>query len=238
VPVSRLPRWAGLAGTAVGIAVTAVLVVAGPLRLPARVERAGGQDDFLAAWERSRRGTFVVRSTFERRQPDGAVLSSPTELVQRPPDRLLRRFGGVSGEIGGRPVTCTSDTGDVHCAPAADGGAGSYDEGVRRELDEFRDWFRPPAPGARPRYRVVRDADAGCFDLVLAVANAEAPYGTDARLCFDGPTGALASVERRFDNGIIESEKAASIGTAVTAADLAVPVDADAEPDAGPDAPR
>src|SRR3954452_21429779 len=91
VAASRLPLWATLAGAVVGLAVTAGLVVAGPLRLPTGVNRSDATADFLAAWERSRRGTFVVRATYERRQPGGAVLSSPTELVQRPPDRLLRR---------------------------------------------------------------------------------------------------------------------------------------------------
>jgi hypothetical protein len=221
----RLPLWATVAGAVVGISVTVVLVVAGPLRLPAGRDRSDAQDAFLAAWERSRRATFVVRGRFERRQPAGAALVAPTELVQRPPDRLLRRSGDVSGVLGGRPVTCSVDAsaGDTRCWSPPDERAVSYDESVRRELDTFRDWFRPPAPGARPRYRVVRGPDAGCFDLVLVVPGAEAPYGTDARLCFDAATGALSSVDRRFDSGILESERAETITPTVTAADLALP---------------
>lgn len=222
-------RWATVAGAAVGLAVTVVLVLTGPLRLPARVDRADARDEFLAAWERSRQGTFVVRGTFERRQPGGAVLSSPTELVQRPPDRLVRRFGGVTGTLDGRPVTCSDGTGEMRCVRPADesptGSPSSYDDTVRQELDAFRDWFAPPGPGLRPRYRVLRDSEPGCFDLVLAVPGAEAPYGTDARLCFDAATGAPRSSERRFENGIVETERAETIVARVNPADLALPAE-------------
>jgi hypothetical protein len=224
--VSSLEVRATVAGLVAGVVITAGLVIAGPLHLPPRVDRSDARDGFLAAWERSRRGTFLVRGTFERRQPGGAVLSSPTELIQRPPDRLVRRFGGVSGTIGGREIACSSDTGELRCIAPDDatGAPTSYDEAVGGELAAFRDWFTPPGPNLRPRYRVVRAAEAGCFDLVLAVPGAEAPYGTDARLCFDEATGAPRSSERRFENGVIESDRADTIITSVSAADLALPV--------------
>jgi hypothetical protein len=227
-----------VAGVLAGAGITAVLVVAGPLRLPDRVERVDAQEEFLAAWARSRRGTFLVRSRVERRQPDGATLSSPAELAQRPPDRLLRRFDGVSGTLGGRPVVCSEASGVTRCsaamgpddrdstndAPVADA-AGSYEKEIEAEIEAFRSWFRPPGPGLRPRYRVVRRVDGppGCFDLALAVPGAEAPYGTDARLCFDPATGAPSETRRRFQNGIVETETTERIEPTVTAADLALP---------------
>src|SRR5262245_52935298 len=122
--------WGTVAGAAVGLAVTAGLVMVGPLRLPTGVDRSDPTGEFLAAWERSRGGTFVVRSRVERRQPDGETLVSPSELVQRPPDRLVRRFGDVTGMVGGRTVSCTDDAGTVHCdetAPVPDPAA-AYDE--------------------------------------------------------------------------------------------------------------
>jgi hypothetical protein len=225
VPTSRLLGRATLAGAVTGLAVTVVLVVAGPLRLPAQADRADVTDEFLAAWERSRRGTYLVRGTFERRQPGGAVLTGPTELVQRPPDRLVRRMGSVTGTLDGTPVACTSDTGEVRCVtPAEDEPPpADYDAAVRAELDAFREWFTPAGANLRPRYRVVRDAEAGCFDLVLAVPGAEAPYGTDARVCFDEATGAPRLSQRRFENGIVEIERAETIVSTVTDADLALP---------------
>jgi hypothetical protein len=98
-----------------------------------------------------------------------------------------------------------------------------YDDAVRQELDAFREWFTPPGTNLRPRYRVVRDGEPGCFDLILAVPGAEAPYGTDARLCFDEATGAPRLSERRFDNGVIETDRADTILTTVSDADLALP---------------
>jgi hypothetical protein len=225
VPTSSLQTRATVAGAVAGIALTAVLVIAGPLRLPARVDRADARDEFLGAWARSRQGTYLVRGTFERRQPGGALLSSPTELVQRPPDRLVSRFGNVSGTINGRPVSCSSATGDVHCVETEPepGAPTGYEEAVRAEVDALRDWFTPPGTNLRPRYHVVRDGEPGCFNLVLAVPGAEAPFGTDARLCFDAATGAQVLAERRFDNGVIETERADSVVTAVSDADLALP---------------
>jgi hypothetical protein len=226
-----------VAGTVVGVVVAGGLVVAGPLRLPERRHRGDATAEFLAAWERSRRGTFVVRSRFTRRQADGATLSSPTELVQRPPDRLLRRFGGITGTIGGRAVSCSGDAAAYRCLPDADAGAGAgppagdaspagtgaYDAAIHQELETFRSYVTPPAPGDRPLYRIVRAAEAGCFALVQQLTGyQEAPYGTDAQLCFDEATGALRSLRRHFDNGVVESEEAESITPAVTPADLGV----------------
>jgi hypothetical protein len=100
---------------------------------------------------------------------------------------------------------------------------------VQQELDAFRGWFTPAGPGQGPRYRVVRAPEAGCFDLVLGVFGAEAPYGTDTRICFDEATGAPRSTERRFENGVIETERADTIVAAVSPADLALP-EATSEP--------
>jgi hypothetical protein len=254
-PPAPLPRPHGphlrstLAGTAVGVAVAAGLVVAGPLRLPERRDREDATAGFLVAWERSRRGTFVVRSVFGRRQPDGATLSSPTELVQRPPDRLVRRFGGITGTIGGREVSCTGDAGAYRCTPAAAPPAGgppgtdpsgrpagtdAFEDAVRQELDTFRSYVTPPAEGDRPLYRVVRAADAGCFALVQQLPYTGAPYGTDAQLCFDDATGALRSLRRRFDNGVVETEEAGSISGQVTLADLGTGDVADPGGETGP----
>ena len=66
----------------------------------------------------------------------------------------------------------------------------------------------------------IRATDPGCYDLVQLVPYDDAPYGTDARLCFDERTGAVRRVDRRFDNGIIETEEASRITTDVRDADF------------------
>src|SRR5262245_24078855 len=64
---------------------------------------------FLAAWERSRLATYVVRSDFVRTLPDGNQLKSTTTTVQQPPDtRLVSGLGSVSGRLNGMIVGCAA----------------------------------------------------------------------------------------------------------------------------------
>ena len=74
----------------------------------------------------------------------------------------------------------------------------------------------PPAP----IYRVER-GDAGCFELHQVIVYADPPFGSFARFCFDGPTGALVGVERRLDNAT-EVLTATDVRPDVTDADLAL----------------
>jgi hypothetical protein len=220
VRTSRLPLVATVAGAVVGVAVAAGLVLSGALRVPVQRDLSDAQDEFLRAWERSRRATYVSEGEFTRRKPDGTTLTSPTETVQRPPDRLVRRFGGVNGTLDGHVLLCTSDAGPFRCAPGTEV-APPYDATVAEEVATFRSYFSPPAPGARALYRVIRAPDPGCYDLVQQLPYDDAPYGTDARLCFDERTGAVRRVDRRFENGIIESEEATRLTGDVRDSDFA-----------------
>ena len=59
----------------------------------------------------SAQGVYVIAPT--PFHPDGRTLFSSSQLVQRPPDRILRQFGGIDGQIGGHPVICSTDQHDV-----------------------------------------------------------------------------------------------------------------------------
>ena len=56
----RTPIGATLAGVVVGAALAVGLVSSGTLRVPISRDTTDASADFLAAWERSRTGTFVV----------------------------------------------------------------------------------------------------------------------------------------------------------------------------------
>jgi hypothetical protein len=228
---SRLPRWGSIAGAAVGTLVAVGLVLAGPLRLPDRRDLSDAGDAFLAAWERSRTATLLVQGEFRRRQANGATLSSPTELVQRPPDRLVRQFGGVSGTVEGHPVVCATDPdGRYRCFPGTETSP-PYQETVRSELATLRSYFEPPTPGTRPLYRVIRGTERGCFELYQQIPYADAPYGVFARFCFDEATGALRDFERHLENGTVESEGALTIETRVIDGDFDISANEGYEPE-------
>ena len=217
---SRLPLWGMVSGLVVGVAVAVGLVAFGPLDIPRTRDLTDARSEFLQAWERSRNATVVVRADFERRRPNGEKLTSPTELVQRPPDRLVRQFGGVSGEVGGHPIVCSTDAADGYrCFPGT-AAAPPYDQTVQRELATLRTYFEPPRADARPLYRTVRGLDAGCFELFQQVPLPDPPYGTYAKFCYDGPTGARTLFERHFESGNVELERAVSIEPRVTDGDF------------------
>jgi hypothetical protein len=159
----------------------------------AAVTPAGSGDDavapFLAAWERAASGTFVVRSTFERRLAGGQAMSAESVLAQRPPDRLLRQGGTVTGRLAGRQVACAEVEGDpVPCADA--GPAPPWPDQVAAEVAAVRRLVT----GVSPRYAVESVAD-GCFRLRLRVWQPAPPYGTRSTFCFDPATGAPTRTE-------------------------------------------
>jgi hypothetical protein len=147
-------------------------------------------DGLLAAVERAAGGTFVVRSRFERRLAGGGRLTADVVLAQRPPDRLVRQAGTVSGRVGGRLVACTRF--DGRAVPCADAGpARPWPDDVAAEVAAVGRLVAGPSS----RYAVTMAGAGGCFDLRLRVWEPAAPYGTAARLCFDPATGAPTRTE-------------------------------------------
>lgn len=143
----------------------------------------------VAAWERAAAGTFVVRSSFERRLAGGATLSAESVLAQRPPDRLRRQAGTVSGRLGGRLVACTEVEGrHLPCVDA--GPAPAYAVDVATEVAAVRRLVS----GLSSPYAVT-GGGSGCFALRLRVWGPAPVYGTAARFCFDRATGAPVRTE-------------------------------------------
>lgn len=221
VPVSRLPLFGTVAGVVVGSVIAVVLVVSGTLTVPVRRDTTDASQPFLDAWKRSRETTVLVRSDFRRQKGDGSTLYSAAELVQRPPDRIVRQFGGLNGTVNGHSLQCSTDaTGNFRCF-TSEAEAPPYDEAMREELDNLRSYFTPAKPGAAPLYRVIRaPLEADCFELFEDLRYPDPPYGHYAKFCFDAATGALRYLERQLAERVIEKTEAVSISTSVLPTDL------------------
>lgn len=151
---------------------------------------------FLDAWRRSQRGTWLVVERFTR-------LGLSTADLRR----------------GGRHVACGADrSGVFRCregSPPPPYGAAS---------DAELSWLRQAVSGPGRAYRVTA-AGEGCFGLHLvkpAAGAAEAPFGQDATMCFDQRTGALVrSIVRR--SGSVDERRAIMVRSEVRDADLTLP---------------
>jgi hypothetical protein len=243
---SRWPLAGSLAGALVGCVIVGALFASGALRLPPHRDDRDASADFLKAWERSRTGTFIVESDFRRRLGDGRTLYSASRLVQSPPNRIIRQFGGVDGVVNGHPLICSTDQGGHFSCFAGTATAVPFDETVARELDTFRSYFAdagtplparaaPPGttaatPGTAPGttvplvalglYRVGFGVDPGCFELFQKIPYPDAPYGSYAKVCFDQDTGAMRLLERHIANNVVETLEAHNINVAVVPSDF------------------
>lgn len=220
---ARIPRAVSLlGGVATGACIVVLLVATGAL-VPDRVVRgADAMDDLVAAWRRHRSATVVVDGVWRRtRSSDGEVLESATLLVQRPPDLIVRRLGGVTGQVDGKVIRCTTDlAGEFGCEPSTTP-AGDYDADVEDEVEALRS----AGAGPRPMYGVSTEGD-GCFELVLLATAPDPPYGRRGTLCFDDRTGALRYLRRDLGR-IVEEQEALAITDVVSDDDF----DLDPDPD-------
>ena len=233
---STLP-WA-LAGLAVGLLVSAVLLVGGVLD-----DDGGGDQErtepttagsevsdpevaarFLDAWSRSRTGTYAVRSTFERELRDGRGFTSEGFLAQRPPERLQAQFGNAVGRVGGRLVTCSTGAEGVYRCAEGEPDA-TYAEEVEAELATLRSYVA----GTNSLYRV-ESGDDGCFRLLERRRVPAPPYGSTAEFCFDADTGAPTLIRIERPEGT-DTTRAVEVRDEVTDADLRPPEDGAANPD-------
>ena len=199
-----------------------IVVLAIPLFLrdstpaPNSATRRAAAESFLDAWAASRAGTWKVDATFERTPASGTgKLSSPLEMVQRPPERLVRQFGSVTGVIDGKEVGCApAPSGSVKCRS---GGPVDYDKEVATEIERLQAYVAGPVP----IYSVTRGGP-GCFVLDRQIEYLAPPYGDHAQFCFDAKTGALVKIE-------VVRPEATDVTTAVLVtsdvadADLALP---------------
>lgn len=179
-------------------------------------DHASASAAFVEAWERSRNGTYVVRSDFHRRTSSGRELDSEVLLVQRPPDYLLHQFGSVEGRLDGRVVGCSPDPdGQTVCRPTGERSETSHEEMVAREVANFEQYF---SEGDHPLYRVT-EVDDDCYELHLTRLLPSAPYGDEARFCFDDESGAVTLVRIQRPEGTDVTE-AVDIRTDLTEADF------------------
>jgi hypothetical protein len=224
VPRSRRPRstslLAGVLGAITGVAIVMILVATGHLSTTVRFGDADAGDAFVQAWTRSRSSSFVVDSSWQRQLDDGSVLDAAERLVQAPGRRIVRQFGGITGELDGRSIDCYTTPGSgFQCAPGQ-ATPQTFDQGVATEAADITDAIRSPGG---PRYRVRTD-DHGCFELTQTRAYPDPTFGRSAVLCFDEDTGALRSSERHFD-GVVERIDAVGIRTQLQPSDFDLTVD-------------
>jgi hypothetical protein len=168
---------------------------------------------FLEDWNRSRLVTVRVESVSVRETIAGERLETDILLVQRPPDRLVSRLGGIVGIYDGRPVTCDSGaSGDLTCSPV------STSETYQERLDDELVVFASYLAGDDPAY-LIREIDDACYELVANRRDVLLEYGERSEFCFDPATGALVSTVTDFGS-VVETTEAVTVSTQVTDADF------------------
>lgn len=195
--------WLVVACFATALIVATVTTEDSPLRPGDRADDGSAAEAFIDAWERSRTATFVRTGTFERRsEVTGSSISSEDVLAQRPPQRLHRQLGGVSGRDDRRLLVCPSaPTGSTaaDCTLGEPSGP-SYEEDVANEVTALHTLVA----GEAPVYAVGAGSEPGCFDLVQLRVEPRAPFGREARFCFDEATGAPTNSRVAYEGGIVE----------------------------------
>jgi hypothetical protein len=212
-----------VAGLLLGLLLAGVLVArdissektVAPARKPGAT-RPADIDAFLAAWRRSRSGTWFVRSRFTRRTIAGDELEDEMRTAQRPPERLtVGPLGAVAGRLDGRIVNCaTGVTGVFRCGTGEP--APEYTKEVADEVATLREYFVAPLS----LYSLSVEGD--CFALRLARTYPSPPYGERARFCFDRETGAPTRQEIHRREGS-DVQEAVELRAAVENADLDPP---------------
>jgi hypothetical protein len=195
--------WLVVGCYAAALVTATVTTEDGELRPGDRPDDGAAAADFVEAWERSRTATFVRTGTFERRSDiTGSAISSEDVLAQRPPQRLHRQLGGIDGRDDRRLLTCPSapegePRGECTLAPPA---GPTYAEDVATEVAALGTLVA----GETPVYAVGRTPVDGCFDLVQLRVEPRAPFGREARFCFDDATGAPTNSRVAYEGGIVE----------------------------------
>ena len=195
--------WLVVAGYAALILVATVTTENADLPPGARADDGTAAEAFIASWERAGNATFVRTGTFERRsEVTGSSISSEDVLAQRPPQRLHRQLGGVSGRDDQRLLLCPSapaETQENECSLGEPTGP-TYEEDLASEVAALGTLFEGPSPV----YSVAASAESGCFDLVQLRVEPRARLGTEATFCFDPATGAPTNSRVAYEGGIVE----------------------------------
>jgi hypothetical protein len=191
------PVLAAVAGAVVGAVASVALASSGwpgddTAHAPLPRESAAAASRFLAAWERSRLGTWAVDARFERTTAAGRRLEVDVHMAQRPPDRLVTGLGSVNARRGSRRLACAANEDGVVACREADV-LGPYADEVAGDMQVLRTYVN----GSGGFYAVREDG--ACFLLRLRLRVLSPPYGVRARFCFDDATGApiRSEIEKR-----------------------------------------
>ena len=181
----------------------------------ADTERGGGA--LIDAFRRSMTTTWKVDEQFDRTTPSGGHIQAVQRRAQRPPDHLTVAGGTVDARAGDHVLACaTGSAGALTCRDA--GAARPYTDEVAAAVGTLQGQVT-----GNNRLYDVTDQGAGCFALHLRVPQFVAPpFGTDARLCYDGATGAPIRTEISRPEGR-DVTVATSVSGVVADADLAPP---------------
>jgi hypothetical protein len=181
----------------------------------ADTDRGGGA--LVDAFRRSMTTTWKVDEQFDRTTPSGGHIQAVQRRAQRPPDHLTVAAGTVDARAGDRVLACaTGSAGALSCRDA--GAAWPYTDEVAAAVATLQG----QVTGNNRLYDVTEEG-GGCFSLHLRVPGFVAPpFGTDARLCYDGPTGAPVRTEISRPEGR-DVTVATSVSGVVADADLAPP---------------
>lgn len=192
-----------------------IVVVTTPHRQPPTPDGRAAEA-LVQAWERSRQATVVRSGTFERRRPaTGAAITSEDVLAQRPPARLHRQLGSVEVRDDAVRTTCAAAIGGQSPPPCRTSeSARGYQADVAAEVASLR----ALVTGEAALYSVTREE--GCFDLRQGRPDPRAPFGVEARFCFDDLTGAPIDSRVRYEGGVEEVITVLELRSEVTDADL------------------
>jgi hypothetical protein len=178
------------------------------------------REQFLQAYERSRRATWYITYDFSRRLRNGGRLDLEQVALNRPPDYIRAGLGGLNGVVGGREVVCDLVDDREICAPREQ--AVPFEDALVAELSELSDVVQPPAKWyaveGGDETRVAGEA-ARCFTLRRVVNVPSPPYGDKAEYCFATADGAplLNRVERREGT---DQREARTVSRQVSDADI------------------
>lgn len=162
-------------------------------------------ESLVDAFARSRMATYRIAGTFVREAAEGARLEVPVEMVQRPPDRLRRQFGEISGRRDDRALLCPPASGDDDLQCTLGEPRRTFDETVAAEVGDFRALVTADEPLYEVRRPIGADGPGPCWHLTRTRPDPRGGYGESAELCFDPASGAL--VEIHIDHGDIDEHQ-------------------------------
>jgi hypothetical protein len=195
-----------------GLAALAWWIDASPTAEPSQEQVVAA---LIADYERSRQATYAMEGVYVRTMADGRRLESAMIEVQRPPDRLHRRWGSAGGRFDGRTLNCSTDpNGRFDCAPG--GPAPPWEEMVAREIERLRGYFEgdPLAPFQ------ARLGEPGCYEIIRAAWFPNPGHGVPTVMCFDEATGALRHLALEHEGGATDVVEAVVVRAEVSDRDF------------------